>query len=71
GRALIGESGAGGEEPENPVPAENPAPAENPVLAGSPVPPDSPAIRAGLVPGPYVAETVPVSVEEEYVVIDA
>ena len=35
------------------------------------VPGDSPAIRAGLVPGPYVAETVPVSVEEEYVVIDA
>jgi nitrite reductase/ring-hydroxylating ferredoxin subunit len=35
------------------------------------IPPDSPALRAGLVPGPYVAETVPVSVEEEYVVIDA
>jgi nitrite reductase/ring-hydroxylating ferredoxin subunit len=35
------------------------------------VSPDSPAIRAGLVPGPYVAETVPVSVEEQYVVIDA
>jgi hypothetical protein len=35
------------------------------------IPPDSPALRAGLVPGPYVAETVPVAIEEEYVVIDA
>jgi nitrite reductase/ring-hydroxylating ferredoxin subunit len=60
GRALVREGGAGGEEPERPTP-----PAE------SQVPADSPAIRAGLIPGPYVAETVPVSVEEEYVVIDA
>ena len=31
---------------------------------------DAPARADGRVPGPYVAETVPVSVEQDYVVID-
>jgi nitrite reductase/ring-hydroxylating ferredoxin subunit len=31
---------------------------------------DAPARAGGRVPGPYVAETVPVSVEQDYVVID-
>ncbi|MBV9546459.1 MAG: hypothetical protein JOY61_18985 [Chloroflexi bacterium] len=28
-------------------------------------------IRAGLQPGPYVAETFPVSIEQQHVVVDA
>lgn len=80
GRALVEESAAG--EAAESAPGQGgggvagatrdpsaegqSTPAERP-----PVPADSPALRAGLVPGPYVAETVPVSVEEEYVVIDA
>lgn len=67
GRELAGEAATGAGPP-----AERPSgePAERPSGERPSVPPDSPAIRAGLIPGPYVAETVPVSVEEEYVVID-
>ncbi len=41
------------------------------VLPGSELAPgDVPVPDGGRVPGPYVAETVPVSVEQDYVVID-
>ena len=42
------------------------------VLPGSELAADAQARRrpGGRVPGPYVAETVPVSVEQDYVVVD-
>jgi nitrite reductase/ring-hydroxylating ferredoxin subunit len=82
GRALVEESAPGGQPEPQEGQGGGGAPAAQTQSAQSlsvetrsterpSIPPDSPALRAGLVPGPYVAETVPVSVEEEYVVIDA
>ncbi|MFN8524906.1 MAG: Rieske (2Fe-2S) protein [Chloroflexota bacterium] len=58
---------APGSELETPPPAN---PGTTPAELAATTPPDAPRDDSGLVKGPYVAETFPVSVERQYVLVE-